>query len=496
MTFPYQLWQVLDTPRIARKIIGHPYESLNVDNFDEVPNSTWFTNRNGHAALSLDEIRRGPLAAGPPDTTGPWLVQSLKCTGVTPGLTIVDRRGFRYVIKFDAPGFPELGSGTECVAARLLWASGYNVPENHIATLDLRNLQIHPDATVALHTNDKRAPIRERPLSTADLDSLLCRVEFCDSRARVLASLYLPGQHAGPFRYTGVRGDDLNDIYDHEHRREIRGLYVIASWLNHADWKEENTLDMYDPQRRVLDHYLLDFGAAMGSNSLGPSNPRRGQANSFDLKDALTRLATLGLFVNDYERAPRTVVHPSVGYLDNDLFDPHRWKPMYPCPAFENLTDRDAFWGAKIVASFSDAQIEAAVSSGRYSDPAAARHLVRFLVERRDRIGRYWFSRLNPLDGFAAQGDALTFADLAVSGGHAAEADAAYHYRVEDPAGQRLASGQLKTRTLSLAREWRGLPFVVVSLEPRRVEGRSRPVHVFVRSAAESWKVTGLLRNG
>ena len=30
---------------------------------------------------------------------------------------------------------------------------------------------------------------------------------------------------------------------------------------------------------------------------------------------------------------------------------------MYPMPAFENVTLRDTFWGARIVTSFSDAQI-------------------------------------------------------------------------------------------------------------------------------------------
>jgi hypothetical protein len=78
----------------------------------------------------------------------------------------------------------------------------------------------------------------------------------------------------GPFSYTGRRGDDPNDIYAHEHRRELRGLYVVGSWINHADMKEENTLDMYGPESGQITHYLIDFGASMGSNSTGPSNPR------------------------------------------------------------------------------------------------------------------------------------------------------------------------------------------------------------------------------
>ena len=106
-----------------------------------------------------------------------------------------------------------------------------------------------------------------------------------------------------------------------------------------------------------------------------------GQANGFDLKDSLTRLATLGLYVHDYEKAPATIRFPSAGYLETESFKPDKWKPTYSVPAFENLTAREAFWGAKIVTSFSDEQIAAAVSTGECSDPAAAAYMERFLIE-------------------------------------------------------------------------------------------------------------------
>lgn len=152
--------------------------------------------------------------------------------------------------------------------------------------------------------------------------------------------------------------------------------------------------------QRHLVHYLLDFGASLGSNSTHPSNPRRGQANSLDVAHSAVRLLTLGLYVYDYERAPRAIRYPALGYLENGLFKPGHWKPMYPVPAFENLTRCDAFWGARIVTSFTDSQIKAAVAAAEYSDPEVAACMVRFLAERRDRIGRYWFARLNPLDRF------------------------------------------------------------------------------------------------
>jgi len=496
MSFAHQLGQVLDAPRAVRKLLGRPYQALDVDAFDEVPNSSWFTNRSGRTVLSLEEVRRGPNRSSGPDTTGPWTVVALKSAGVTPGMTVVDSRGDRYILKFDPPAFPELPSGTEVVATRLLYAAGYNVPENYIVYLAPDRLVSAPGAGLTVATSDKRGPIRKRSMTRRDLDHLLGKVNP-DGRKqiRVLASRFLSGVPVGPWGYTGVRKDDPNDAYPHEHRREVRGFYVVASWINHADMKEENTLDMYDPERRVLTHYLIDFGASMGSNSTNPSNPRRGQANSFDLKDSFTRLVTLGLWVHDYERAPKIIRYPSVGYLENDLFKPGRWKPMYPVPAFENMTKRDAFWGARIVTAFTDAQIEAAVAAGRFSDPDAAAYLAGFLRERRDRIGRYWFTRLNTLDQFTlTDASTLSFVDLAVSRGYAAAGQTRYRYQVLSPPGRVLDQGHLSLPSLSLQPAWQGHEYVAVSLLPRRPAYQAKPVLVYLRPTGDGWELLGLRR--
>ena len=496
MSFGYQLLQVLDTPRAVRKLTGRPYQAVNVDNFDEVPNSSWFTNRNRSRPMSPEAIRRGPNQLSGPDTTGPWTVVKLKSAGVTPGMIIVDARGDRYIVKFDPPNYPELPSGSDVVGARLFHAAGYNVPENYIAYLDPARLVARPKATVEAGTRDKRNPISKRPLTAADFAPILERANPRGApRIRVLASRFLPGIPVGPWRYTGVREGDPNDVYPHEHRREIRGLYVVASWINHADMKEENTLDMFAPEARLVRHYLIDFGAAMGSNSANPSNPRRGQANSLDVKDCFTRLATLGFYVHGYEKAARYVPYPSVGYLENDLFRPDQWKPMYPCPAFENVTRRDAFWGTRIVTSFTDGQIEAAVSTGEFSDPEAAAYLARFLRERRDAIGRYWFDRVNALDGFAATGaDVLRFLDLAVDRGYADAAQTRYDFAVRSPQGDHLARGALDVPELALAPDWQRHDHIVVSLVPQRPNGEAEPVLVYLRPAREGWTVVGLRR--
>ena len=492
-----QLRQALDLPRAVRKLLRRPYQAIDVDAFDEVLNSTWFTHRNGRLPMSAEAIRRGPTRHAGPDTSRPWTVISFKSAGVTPGMVIEEGGGDRYLIKFDPPGYEGLASGADVVGSRLLYAAGYNVPENYVAWLDPDRLMLAGDAVLQEGSADTRPPLRQRHLRRRELAAMLARANPSGSpRLRVLASRYLPGRPLGSWPYEGVRRGDSNDIYPHEHRREIRGLYVVASWINHADMKEENTLDMYDPGTGVVTHYLIDFGAALGSNSRRPSNPRRGQANSVDVRDALIRLATLGLYVHEYERAPRTVHHPAVGYLGNELFEPAAWKPMYPVPAFENLTLRDAFWGARLVTSFTDEQIQAAVSAAEYSDPGAAAALTRYLVERRDRIGRYWFARTNPLDSFRVAGGRLQLADLAVARGYAAAGETSYEYAVYAPSADHLGEGLVPESGIDLPDDWRTLEYVVVQLAPRRPGLDCAPVLVYLRpeAAGGTWQVVGLRR--
>ncbi|MBI4550696.1 MAG: hypothetical protein HY710_00365 [Candidatus Latescibacteria bacterium] len=495
-SFDYQIKQAFDLPRGARKAAGKPYEALNVDAFGEVSNSTWFTHRNGRAPMSLDAIRRGPSRMGGPDTSGVWTVVKGKSAGVTPGFTIMDAKGQRYLIKFDPPGYPELASGTEAVASRLCYAAGYHVPEYSVSYLRPDRLVLSPQATITMETGDKRAPISKRQMTEADLAALLKKANPTGQpRVRVGASRFLDGTDVGPWPYLGVRMDDANDFYSHEHRRELRGLYIISSWLNHADMKEENTLDMYDPEKRYLTHYLIDFGASMGSSSTTPSTPRRGQANSFDAKHSFVRLITLGLYVYGYEKAPLTLRYPSVGYLENDLFKPNRWKPMYPMPAFENLTRRDAFWGTNIVTSFTDEQIEAAVTTGAFSDPQAAAYLVKFLKERRDRIGRYWFARVNTLDRFEMlDGSTLRFTDLAVSRGYADARGTRYQVEALTPAGATLCKDTQDETTVRLDPAWNTHPHVVLSLVPQRQRYKARPVLVYLKPQPNGWRVIGVRR--
>lgn len=425
-----QFEDMIDLSRGLRWISGNRKEAMNVDAFDEVANSSWFSNRNATRRMSVEEIRRGPDTVDGPDLSSTLEVFRAKSQGVTPGFQVIDPRGDRYVIKFDPPGHPGLITGAEVVSTKLFYAAGYHTPENFVVDFDPAILVVGDKVKFT----DERA--RRRNMTGADLAKILERVpREPDGTVRALASKYVDGQPIGPFRYDGTRDDDPNDIIPHQHRRELRGLRVIAAWLDHFDTKAGNSLDSYvtvDGQSYVR-HYLIDFGSTLGAGAEGPAPTFRGHENDFDPHAIAFNTITLGLYVRPYERREVTPF-PSVGRWDANVFNPQEYKFETPNPAFENMTHRDAFWAAKIVMSFTDAQIDAAVEEGKYPDPEAAAYVARVIRERRDVIGRYYFARVNPLDRFelklAGQGVELRFADLAVEAGLESAADTRYRATV------------------------------------------------------------------
>ncbi len=140
---------------------------------------------------------------------------------------------------------------------------------------------------------------------------------------------------------------------------------------------------------------------------------------------------TLGLKTWGWESA-KPFRYPSIGYFESEIFKPDKFDPIVPNPAFENMTDRDAYWGAKIVMAFRDEHLAALVKAGQFSDQEAEAYLLRTLIERRDRIGHHWFGKVNPLEYFETEykDSALYFKfdDLAVKYG-LEPGDATYRLR-------------------------------------------------------------------
>ena len=382
-------------------------EAVNVNAFDEVPNSTWFTNRNHLRAIPADQLMQGPDSALLPEK--PWTVTHRKHGGTSAGFQIRDAAGRKWLVKLDWKGLPRLSSGADMVVRTLLHAAGYNVPHNEPVRFSREDLRISDELV--------RGDGKER-FTPADLDSALARgAVLPDGEHVATASLFLPGHPLGAGSMSRKRRGDGNDWYAHPNRRELRGFYVLASWIGYWDTKNANLLDLFDSTGVLgghVDHYFLDTGSSLGADSDGLKRPESGYENAVDYGWMGRRLVTLGFAVEPWRRARQDTGIPSLGRFESTVFDPAHFKPEVPNPAFRAMTDRDAYWGAKIVASFSDAQIRAAVAAAHYEDPRTPELLTRLLIERRDKIARYWFGRVAPLDFFTTGESALLFHDLAV----------------------------------------------------------------------------------
>lgn len=387
---------------------GKILPSQGINTLGEVPDNAWYTNRQRGSRMSVADLAIGPNRTGPPAPGEKWTVTSAKAEGVTPGFTIKDRRGRRYLLKFDPKKNPELATGADAVAAKFFYALGYNVPENY--PIRFRRDQLEVGEGVAF--TDRFGA--KRNLRSQDVDDMLLAVKpYPDGSYRALASLYISGEPVGPFKYYKRRGDDPNELAPHEHLRVLRGLYVFAAWLNHTDAKSLNSLDMVIEEngRRFVKHYLIDFGATLGSDSLYAKDPRLGHEYFLDWSPGLRQLTTLGLSVPKYARVDYPE-EPAVGNFDATVFEPDAWKSNYPNAAFENRLPGDEFWAAKKVMAFSDEEIRAIVNTGAYTNPEAPRKISDILIRRRDAIGRTFFRKLAPLDGFRVEGGQLKFEDL------------------------------------------------------------------------------------
>jgi hypothetical protein len=253
----------------SREEHGAPGPSQAINTLGEVPDSTWYTNRR----LSIPEMLRGPGTERAPAKDKPWTVISGKNEGVTPGLVIRDSAGRRYFLKFDPKSNPEMASAADVLGSKFFYALGYNVPENYIVYFTRGQLALDPKSKFRKSTGHDRA------MRPADIDAVLDKVpRDREGRYRGLASLALDGEVLGPFRYFGTRKDDPNDVVEHQYRRDLRGLFVFAAWLNHTDTKSINSLDtlVKEDGLSYIRHSLIDFGAILGSDSFEAKSPRAG----------------------------------------------------------------------------------------------------------------------------------------------------------------------------------------------------------------------------
>jgi hypothetical protein len=484
---------------------GDAGPALNVNSVDEVPDSSWFTNRIGGGKMTIEDIARGPDTTGGP-APGIWTVVGRPAGGITPKFTIRDSTGQLYIFKLDPIHMPELPSSVEVISTKIFHALGYNVPEDYVYYIKRSNLVVDPKA----EWTDLSG--RKRPITNDDVNQWLGKMARVreDGTVRVLASRYVPGQYVGEFQHHDTRPDDPNDIFPHEKRRELRGYRVFAAWLNHDDSRSLNTFDTFVDEggRRFIKHYLMDFGSNMGSGSTNVQEPRGGNEYYADGGKLFKGVFTFGLWTRDWMHV-KYPSYPAVGNFESDFFEPSKWVPEYPNPAFDRMDEADAFWAANLLTYFTDDVIRAIVATGKISDPEAEAYLARTLIARRDKCIRYWITRTNPLDRFEVNHDGreVTFTNAALRAG-AAQGNANYSVQwsaldnlknEEQSVGDAIASSEPRMTIPANAwgprddAKYRYAVARISTLHPDNPQWRE-PVVLTIREKGGAYDVVGLRR--
>lgn len=471
----------------------------NVNTIDEVPDSSWFTNRLVPRRVTADEIVRGPNV-GPAPNPAHWTITREKSAGYAPGFTAKDANGETWFLSFDPPRSPEGATAAMTIATRIFWALGYNQIETFITTVDLTRLTIDKSATI------RRSNGTRTPMTASELNAILARAaRNADGTYRAAAGRLLPGKVLGPFLYQGTRPDDPNDLVDHEHRRELRALRVFGAWTNLTDLKAGNTLDtlVSVDGHSVIRHYLQDVGSTFGIGANGPHDWDEGFEYFYQRDTTLKRLISLGLALSPWQTA-HYENFPSIGRFEADAFDPAKWKPHTPVRAYIEMLPDDAFWAARRVAAFDDATLRAIAHSGQFNDPAAEQHFASILIERRDKVVRAYLPAVNPIvDPTLGADNQLRFVNAAVAAG-VAEAPPGYRVswaRFDNATGDSTPLGETTVSTTSTVPGPPLLPsadgvFIradVSAASPSPAAWQS-PVHLYFRRANGAWVLVGLDR--
>lgn len=481
--------------------------AADVNAMDEVPCSTWFCARNHLHPLSPDEIARGP---GTPAVL-PLTVTKGKDEGAAMGFVVVDAAKNKFMLKLDPPGHQGLVTAAETIGYRLFDAAGYNVPGAHLVDFRRDQLLVSPKATFELFKVEKR------PLTEARVTAQLQGVpHLADGRLRGVVVPWIKGDVLGSFDFIGRRASDPNDRIPHEDRRSLRASWVLFAWLSVLDAGPINTIDAYvsESGRHFVRHYLFDFSCSFGSATDYAQGPQHDGEYLVEVGRTLGALLSLGIYQRPFQAAASRAewvrlngTYPSIGYYPAESFDPDAYRGNRRVPAHMRMTERDAYWGAKIVTSFTDRQLHAVVAAAFLPDADAA-YLEHALEVRRDIIGRRYLRAIAAVENpaLSADGGLLCFDDLAVARGYAERDEPTYLVDRLDGQGRVVASFEQRAWGPHACVGTGGpdprLPYQVVRIRERlrgpqgeaHVAKASR-VHLRWRAAEQRFVVVGLERD-
>jgi len=490
------LYEMLNNLFIVSKYVPKGLRARDLNTIDEVPDSSWFTNRIGKNPVSIDDLVRGPNVGAPPDPSQ-WTLIREKTSGAHPGFTARDAKGETWFLEFDPPYFAEGATSSVVIATKIFWALGYNQVESYLTTLDPKKTTIDPKATV------RRPSGKRTPFTRDDMNAILETVaRKPDGTYRIVAGRLIRGKILGGYAYEGTRPDDPNDLVAHEDRRSLRALRVFGAWTNLTDLKAANSLDslITENGRGVIKHYLQDVGSTFGlCNDLHEWD--LSYEHFYQGNTTAKRFFSLGFALSPWQTV-NYIEYPSIGKFEGDVFDPRKWRPQTPTTAYMELRDDDAFWAARRVAAFTDEMIRAAVHTGEFSNQAAEKILGDVLMKRRLKVMTAYLPAVNPISDPRLEGSRLTFDNVALSAGVAKGAPAyrASWMSFDNATGATKPIGDTQSTTTTIDAP-SGLPsgagsFVAVDLaaDIAAYPSWKRPVRAFFRRDGGSWKLVGFER--
>jgi|SRR5579884_3358385 len=389
-------------------------EAVDVNSVDEVPDSAWFTNRIGVRPMGPDELRSNACAKEQlldpdhaPDRS--WLIDKGKTSGSTPGFRITVPGKGKYMVKVEATGLPERQVAATVIGEAVYYAAGYNASCEQALLVRPSVFALKPGLVARDGNFGDLYPFDQKAL-----DALFAKSGKHEGLLRVTASAWLPGYVLEQFRYRGTREDDPNDVVPHEDRRELRGARVLASWIDHFDSREGNSLDAWisdrpgsppDASPGHVVHFQVGTSAALGSVwDWDPLSRRLGYSYVIDWGDMAADFATLGVATRVWESTKKVPGHEAFGYFDVEHFVPEDWKNEYPNPAFDRMTERDAAWMARVLARFTPPLVRTLAEMGRFADPSNTDYLERVLDGRLEKILRRYLTRLSPVTDVHLEG--------------------------------------------------------------------------------------------
>ena len=409
-------------------------EATNVDAFDEVVNSAWFENRIGVKPMSLDELSHGactPKQRLDPDAVpeGGWLIDKGKTDGATPGFRVTIPGKGKYLFKVDedmggdmTPGevvpHRERPTAASVIGAAAYSAVGFNTSCEQVMYVKPSIFKLAPNLTGENNSG------LERKFDKEALDKILAKTSKRGDLLRLTASAWLPGHLIGPFRYTGTRADDPNDVIPHDNRRELRGARLLAAWLDHFDSREQNSMDSWistvpgapdDSSPGFVRHYYLDTSDCLGSEwDWEPISKRLGLSYVVDWADMGQDFITLGIPTRPWETVERSPDHIKFGFYNVKDFVPENWKNEYPNAAFSRMTEHDGAWMTRILAHFTPEMVHRLAVMGNFTDPNDTEYMSAMMEGRLEKILERYLLRLSPVtDVHVEGGDHLCAVDLA-----------------------------------------------------------------------------------